>query len=351
MFANYSIAATHNNWIHETIEHTFLVICESLNNGDEPPAWPEILPDGYRVELQDKEKLPDLIDIFVAIARKLNKIQRDNFIDIFNKQNHIDALLDGTGDIPSVPAKLKKLVKAAKDICYEGFSLLTKTGVRDAHYLVIWNSLSNKRCPFCGYEDFESPKLQREDEDHYLARKYYPLAAANLKNLVPMGGKCNRLYKGQKNVLVVNGHRRIALNPYGNVIGDISLMNTNPIGSPSLTPDWKLDLLPDIDVIRTWENVFSIKSRLMENKLIPIYENWLDDLTDWFKIRKLNETIDDNYLFDEIHEFGLYNKKPKHGPIYFETKISEMLEHHCRNGNIDLIAMIRSGLPKQTIAA
>ena len=76
----------------------------------------------------------------------------------------------------------------------EGFLLLGKQALRKNHYEIIYSNLNIKACPFCGLEPFDAVSLASEDEDHYLLRRDYPLAAANLANLVPMGGKCNQRY-------------------------------------------------------------------------------------------------------------------------------------------------------------
>src|SRR6185369_7382359 len=57
-------------------------------------------------------------------------------------------------------------------------------------------------CPFCGLERYKNVLgAKREDFDHYMHKSGYPLAAANLRNLVPACGICNQDYKGSKNIL------------------------------------------------------------------------------------------------------------------------------------------------------
>lgn len=352
MFVTYPIVAIADNWIHESICYAFSTVCNAINAGKSVPKWPDILPEQHRGALGTKIALPKLVKKFAAEARKLSSPQRTEFLKLFAQQNQIAGLLDSTAPVPVTTDVMIPLVTAAKAVCDEGFALLEKTGVRDVHYKIIWDSLLSKTCPFCGFEPFDAPTLHREDEDHYLARNSYPLAAANLHNLVPMCGKCNKRFKGQIDVLHINQLRRKALNPYGDIRADFSLINSEPIGNPDYTPVWKIDLVPDIEEVQTWENIFSIRARIMENQLVRNYDAWLDDLKGWFEVRNLNEVTDDARLFDEINKFAAYLKSSKEaGPVFLKSKVADMWTHHCLNGDKALVAMIRDALPKQLLAA
>lgn len=351
MFVTYPIAAVADNWIHESICYAFSTVCNAINAGNPLPGWPEILPAQHRDALKAKTALPKLLQTFSVEAKKLSNPQRTDFLRLLAQQNQITGLLDGSAPVPVTADVLLPLVGAAKTVCDEGFSLLKNTTVRDAHYKIVWDSLKSKACPFCGFEPFDSPTLHRENEDHYLSRKIYPLAAANLNNLVPMGSKCNTSYKGQTDVLHINGVRRKVLNPYGDIRADISLINSEPLGNPDCTPIWKIDLVPDIEETQTWENIFSIRIRIMENQLRN-YDDWIGDLRGWFEVHNLNEVTDDARLFDELNKFSAYLKNSKEaGPVFLKSKVVDMLTHHCLNGDRALVAMIRDALPKQLLAA
>jgi len=349
MFVTYPIEATANNWIHECICTVFETICNSINDGNTIPNWPDILPSEHRDDLCSRRTLPKLLEKFSIEANKLANADRTDFLSVILQQNQIAGLLDSSAPIPVTNDELKPLIDAAKAVCDEGFSLLTKTGVRDDHYSIIWNSLTSKTCPFCGMEPFDSPKLHREDEDHYLARSIYPLAAANFCNLIPMGSKCNESYKGQVDILHFNGNRRKALNPYGADCADITLVNS-VLGGADHIPEWQIDLIPDVEEAQTWENVFSIRIRLTESVLKPYYFNWLGEIPDWFEHSQVDEHIDDDSLLAQLESFAAYKRKHKDtGPGFLKHKVIEMLIHHFRQGNVHLIAMIRSSLPKQTV--
>jgi len=219
--------------------------------------------------------------------------------------------------------------------------------VREVHYKTIYDNLKSKTCPFCGTEPFDPPSLASEDEDHYLARSIYPLAAANLSNLVPMGSKCNQRYKGKIDILHVGGNRRKALNPYGVVAADISLVNSQPMAGINGKPNWKIDLVPDAEEIYTWESVFLIRKRLAESIFEPYFDTWISELPDWFLIAKVDENVDDESLITELEKFVAYKTKHREqGAGFFKNKVFEFLAYHCRQGNGNVIAMLRSCLPK-----
>lgn len=352
MFVTYPIEATADNWIHESICYAFVTICKSIDTDTVLPTWPDMLPNQYKEELRTRRSLPQKLKTFETEAKKLSVAQRTAFLQLMEQQNQIAGLLDGSLPTPVLSEDIKSLLDAAKEVCNEGFSLLGKTSVRYTHYKIVYDSLKRKDCPFCGFEPFDAPSLHNEDDDHYLARSIYPLAAANLQNIVPMGSKCNQRYKGQIDLLHFNDGRRKALNPYGNKYADVSLINSSPFGGPNDAPIWQIDLVPDCEEVRTWEIVFSIRTRLTESVLNPYFYTWLSELPEWFECWNLNESIDNDQLLLQLDKFAAYKKRHKEsGPGFLKEKVVEMLVYHCRNGNNRLITMIRSSLLRQTATA
>lgn len=351
MLFTYPIQAIENNWIHECIQSVFEKICGALDANQVVPGWPEIIPKAHKDSLKSRRALPKLVDAFTKEAEKLSNADRAEFLEGFRQQNLIAGLLDGSVSIPVFKKQLDPLLVTAKAVCDEGFSLLGKTGVRGKHYQLIYEHLKSKTCPFCGMEPFDAPTLVSEDEDHYLARSIYPLAAANFANLVPMGSKCNQRYKGQVDILHLNDNRRKALNPYGNISADISLINSNPLGGDRGKPSWQIDLTPHVEETRTWDSVFSIQERLTESVFNPYFDIWISELLDWFSIHNLDIDIDDELLIPVLDGFVAHKKKHREtGAGYFKDKVFEFLTHHYRQGNEHVIAMIRSCLPKPLAA-
>jgi hypothetical protein len=347
MLFAYSGLAKEDNWVHDCIQSALERICEALDAHSAVPGWPEIIPEAHRGSLENRRTLPKLLKKFEEEASKLSSMDRADFLTGFWQQNQISGLLDGSVAIPVFNKKLESLLSAAKAVCDEGFLLLSKVGVRKQHYEIIYTHLVSKTCPFCGMEPFDAPVLASEDEDHYLPRSVYPLAAANFNNLAPMGGKCNQRYKGMVDILHKDGARRKALNPYGDVLVDISLINSTPLGGDGGRPGWKIDLVPDIEEAHTWEDVFSIRNRLTESVFNPYFDSWISELPDWFVVAKIDANADDDALIFELERFVSHKEKHReHGAGFFKSKIFEFLAHHFKQGNIHVIAMIRSCLPK-----
>ena len=288
---------------------------------------------------------PVLFDLFKTSAEGLTEAQRTHFLEVLDFQNRIAELLDNSLGVPIIEPEIDNLIEKAKNVFEEGYRLLSVTGVRDRHYKIIYDSLKTKVCPFCGYEPFDAPGLSREDEDHYLLRSIYPLAAANFVNLVPMGGRCNSRYKGTVDILYQQGGRRKAINPYGDFSASISLVNTNPFGNSKNEPDWEIDLVPDNEEVQTWENIFSIRKRLKESVLVPNYESTLAELSEWFEIKEKSIDSNDEQVLASINEFASYKKRhPDQGLGFLKDKIVEMIAYHYQAENQPLIALIRAGL-------
>lgn len=351
MFFTYPVQAIENNWIHDCIKYALEKICEAQDANQVVPGWPEIIPEAHRNSLASRKTLPKLLDAFTKEAGELSSADRAEFLEGFRQQNLIAGLLDGSVAVPVFKEELQPLLGAAKAVCDEGFSLLSKLDVRRGHYRLIYTHLKSKTCPFCGMEPFDAPALASEDEDHYLARSTYPLAAANFANLAPMGGKCNQRYKGQVDILHLNGRRRKALNPYGNILADISLVNSIPFGGDVGKPVWQIDVMPDVEETRTWESVFSIRTRLTESVFNPYFDSWISELPDWFAIANIDVNVDHESLISALENFVAYKTRHREqGAGFFKSKVFEFLAHHCKQGNEHVIAMIRSCLPKPLAA-
>lgn len=351
MFFNYPSEAIQNNWIHNCIVLTIENICQLLDQGEEIKDCSSVIPQEYFERLKKKRKVKELFIEFGRSASAVSSENRKVFVLKLKQQNNVAGLLDGTVEVPVFGDGLKFVLESAKAIFDEGFSLLSKMEIRAEHYKIIYEKISHKTCPFCGMEPFDAPGQASEDEDHYLARSHYPLAAANFENLVPMGGKCNQRYKGQENVLYSNGDRRKAIYPYGTVVADISLENSIPMSNGLGNPQWIIDVNPDIEEIRTWESIFSIKSRLENSVFDPNFDNWLSALPDWFSHSKLDESASNDDVIYQLEQLMKYSRKHRgQGQEFFKDKVYEFLLVHCRQGNLQLLAMIRAALPTKVIA-
>lgn len=344
MFVTYPNAALEENWIHNSLFIALQTILQSIENGIAYPAWPEIIPAEHRDKFRLKRKIRTLLYEFKDLASNSAPASRANFLELLVGQNEIAALLDGTQNLPVLENAAKPIYEKAAGIFEEGFCLLGKTNVRDGHYRIIYGSLLVKTCPFCGYEPLDAPSLPREDEDHYLLRTKYHLAAANLMNLVPMCGRCNSSYKRTKDMIEKNGNRRKALNPYGINSVDLHLLDTNLIGV-DFNPEWKIYLLPDTEETRTWEDVFSIRRRITASVLIPMYDGTLDEINDWFKECDVYFGCNDNDILEALERLADYKKRNREqGLGFLKDKVVETLIYHYRRNEVAVIALVRDAL-------
>lgn len=348
MLVNYPLsAAQENNWVHECIYGAISLIINNLNNAKAIPDWPDILPRIHRDKLTTRKKIKDLLANFENVAKQLTEEQRNKALLLIDSQNNIAGLLAGEVTPLAIEDELNPTIDCLKLVFIEGFRLLKETGSRDAHYKAIYDSLAVKTCPFCGYEPFEAPGQKREDEDHYLLKDKYVTSAANFFNLVPMGGKCNKSYKLQQDLLFKNNIRRKALNPYGTINAEISLINTDPITLLDDKPNWNISISPDIEETRTWNEVFSIEQRLKENVLSPNYEAVLSEISDFLQCQDLDRHSTDAQVLLGLQKFELHKKRnPEQGLGFLKDKVIGMLRFYFETGNPLVIALIRDALPK-----
>lgn len=228
------------------------------------------------------------------------------------------------------------------------FVLLTRLGVRDRQYKIIYDRLGDKYCAFCGLQLFASPGTTREDLDHFLYKEKYPFAAANLQNLSPMCHPCNSDFKGRKDVLVdAQGTRREAFNPYGVVRLEINLEGTIIPTDTTIDPDpiWQLNFIPDSPEIRTWDEVFEIRKRYSMDVLRWAFWRWIQAFgTAYREQAGVSEPSDDELLaFLQYYEQNLRNMGAA-GAEFLRAPVFRMLRVHCSAGNARFMAILRGAI-------
>jgi hypothetical protein len=202
------------NWLHDAIAESIKSIHKNIDNGEDFPPWPEILPKGTHGHLRSRHGLRERLKVYDAVARKLDHSSRASLLEALEQTNRIADLVSGTGDCTTTDGLPESARAAIKSLFHFAFELLTDLGVRDRSYRIVYQAIQ-RVCPFCGVEPFEKPGAPREDLDHYLNKDLYAFASANLRNLVPMGTKCNSKYKLSANILRrADGTRRTAFDPY-----------------------------------------------------------------------------------------------------------------------------------------
>lgn len=354
MLFGYPIAATTNNWLHESLVQAVRNIHAAVDANSPSPAWPKIFPNKYQGELGSRTGLRKRLRAYDLAIRGLAKYDRDAVLAAVADQNRIAELLSAACTCASIDGLHSNVREAIRNLFDFGFELLTEVGVRDEHYKVIYESSAGHICPFCGTEYFEAPGAPREALDHYLAKSRYPFAAANLRNLAPMGHKCNSSYKQAQDLLhVSNGGRRVAFDPYSHAAITIVLDDSDPFGGATTNaPSWVIHFLPDTPAAKTWDDVFSIRTRYRQSHLDRDYLSWLGGFSKW--ARREGVQIDtDAGLVDALGRYeefwvdlGIQDR------AFLKAAVFRMLRRRCEQGHERLKRLLRDLLaPPSTLVA
>lgn len=330
----YPIVATAENWVHDAVYAKIKAALEALNDGAAAPDWAEDMHE----ELAAREALKTRYDAFRTAAEGLSVNQRTKVLRALEDQNNIPAVFDGAAACPRIAATPTRIRKPTAELFTAAFDALKSLKVRDRQYQTIFENLPGKCCPFCGIEPFEAPGLAREDMDHYLPRSLYPFAGANLRNLVPMGGKCNRAYKQALDIICDDaGVRRRCFDPYGDNWATVSLMASRPFegedAGPFPLPVWQIDLLGDADSVATWDQVFQIRRRY-QGKVEAHFREWMEHFAIWCEGQVGLVTTQEevtaaleqylNFVLQRTHDDGAHLRRA----------VFEMLRQQCAESDI-----------------
>ena len=349
MLFGYPISATEENWLHECLCEILHSIHTSLQEATKLPAWPEIIPALYRQRLSKRTGLRDRLNSYKTTVEKLTTAEQKKILQALYDQNQIALLLscqlncDAISDLPN------PIHKPVKELFEFAFKLLTDLEIRDKHYKGIYDAAPYHTCPFCGCEYFDAPGAPREALDHYLADSKYPFAASNLRNLVPMGNKCNSRYKWAEDILIKKGKkggtRRKSFDPYNFTIGIIfSLENSQPFAgkleSTGQLPQWQIEFSPNIEEVITWDEVFHIQERYKRDILDAEFKTWLGQFKSWCKYRNIVPSSHQE-LLDEIDRYAnYYEDQGMSDRAFLKAAVFRMLHTHCQNGDRRLISLI-----------
>lgn len=313
-----------------------------LQTAQELPDWPEIIPDQYRSRLNTRTGLRNRLVTYQRALATLSPTEQNQVLQALHDQNQISSLLSCTCDcvtISDLPAAIRW---PAKDLLLFAFKLLTDLGVRDHQYKIIFNSLTHHVCPFCGCECFDGPGGPREVLDHYLSKDKYPFASANLRNLVPMGNKCNSRYKRAQDILFSDaGVRRRSFDPYNHTEIRISLENSVPFeGTDGQLPRWQIEFNPNNEEVDTWDEVFHIRERYSRDVLDLSFKRWLSDFQAWCRSTYVGH-VSAEKLTDEIQSYCFYLEVSGFSDCGFlRAAVFRMLLRHCEKNNQRLINLL-----------
>jgi len=348
MLFGYPLAATAENWLHDCLSEILQVIHTCIDAGTPLPVWPDMIPELYRNRLHRRTGLRDRLSVYQIAVAKLAPVERSRILQAFNDQNKIALLLSCQCEceaITDLPPAIHASVKALFEFA---FSLLTDLEIRDKHYKAIYDATSYHICPFCGCEYFDAPGAPREALDHYLPEHKYSFAAANLRNLVPMGNKCNSRYKLAQDILRKDdGTRRKSFDPYDQGTVTISLDNSQPFagtigrtGEP--LPKWEIDFSSNTEEVTTWDDVFHVRERYERDVLNEAFNNWLNGFRSWCRDPRKNIPNSDQEWVDEIEAYAIYHESLGfEDRAFLKAAVFRMLHIHCKNGDERLIKFIK----------
>ncbi|HEX2948387.1 MAG TPA: hypothetical protein VHV83_02265 [Armatimonadota bacterium] len=346
MLFGYPVAATTDNWLHKCLSRILLRIHRSIRSGRVIPSWPTIIPATYRQRLETRTGLRDHLATYVTAIQSLNQAERDQVSTALINQNNIAGLLTCSSHcelITALPAIIQPAIKELYKYAYK--ELLKELGIRDRHYRIIYDRTRYHLCPFCGCEFFSAPRpdAPREELDHYLAVSKYPFAAVNLRNLTPMGHRCNSSYKHTDDILRDdNGTRRRSFDPYNAPGLKVQLEDSVPFaGQGGQIPRWVINFDMSCDEVETWDSVFSIRNRYEHDHLTPDFKPWLNEFRHFCRVINHRATNDQEVvravsLYTDFQDgLGFRDR------AFLKVAVFKMLLHHCQNGNQRLIRLLK----------
>ena len=352
MFFGYPLTATQNNWLHDCVLAAVRSVHTLTDTKKRYPAWPKILPDEHQPTLKLHWGMRDRLKTYNIVLLS-SQSERDAVLAAVTDQNRIADLLSNNCNcttLEALPTPIHDAVTALFDCA---FRLLTDLQVRDAHYKAIYDSAIAHVCPFCGTENFDAPGAPREALDHYLAKSRYPFAAANLRNLVPMGHKCNSKYKHAVDVLFdAGGLRRVTFDPYNHTKLGVVLDDSDPFdGSTPNTPRWTIRFEPDSPAVLTWDSVFSIRERFQRDHLDEGYSAWLGEFRNWARSADRRGDTDAS-LMEALTRFEEYcADNGMRDKAFLKAAVFRMLRLRCEQGHDRLKQLLRDLLAPSTTSA
>lgn len=353
MLFGYPIAATANNWLHECVFAAVEGIHDFVERGRRLPAWPSILPAAYQHLLRSRSGLRERLDRYASVLKKLDATQRALILEELISQNRVADLLSGSCECRTSAELPETIRSAVEDLFTFAFDLLTDFNLRDVHYRAIYSACPNHVCPFCGTENFDAPGAPREALDHYLVRTSYPFAAANLRNLVPMGPKCNSTYKLAKDLLrKEDGTRRVAVDPYVHVGLKLTLDNSDPFGgSAEQTPRWDIAFSLSGASVETWIEVFRVRERYGRDHLDPSYDGWVGLFAQYARMKGVNPGVPSEIVTALANMEDLFSFEGFKDRAFLKVAVYRMLRLHCERGHIRLLALLADAVRASQLVA
>jgi hypothetical protein len=336
VLASYPVEATQENWLNDGIA---AILTRALDLHPEPMTdWLLEFPEQHQDEVRRKTSLRERLASAVASIAALDGVQRDALRGCITQQNDLPAVFSSLIAPAAISAEPAALKRDISQLFEKAFELLTDLGIRDRQYRQVYEGVREHVCGFCGIERLSAPdgESPREDLDHYLAASLYPLAGANMRNLAPIGGRCNKSFKRAKDMLRGNGGApRRCFDPYGDQQATVSLIGSQPlrriVNGTEMLPDWDVRLAgSDADRIETWDDVFDIRRRYRRDVLDADFSNWMTHFAHW---ARGGPPVDRDTLVATIrHYLDVVIQEGIADGNFLKRATFQMLEHRLLNG-------------------
>lgn len=348
MRGSYPASAASENWLHDSLVDMIKVIHHKLDSGQKVPSWNVLIPATLNftqsATLKRLTGLKARLQNYKLAVELLTPIQRASILKEMVTQNNISGLLAGTEHLPTLATSFPIIHSVVYELFVFSFEKLTDLGVRDRQYRLIFDSLDDKVCIFCGFERVMSPQESRQDLDHYFPKSRYPFAAANMRNLVPMCRCCNRDYKHDIDVIVDGGgQRRKAYDPYNAPVIDVCLKKSIPFaGTRQRLPAWWVDFSPSTVEAETWDQILCIRTRYSRDVLNTGFNRWIDSFMKQCKAKAFPVDLDNTGVLTALqdhHQYTLLDNSI--GMDFLKPKVFAMLIDHFESGNERVIRFVR----------
>jgi hypothetical protein len=302
-------------YLHNQLQH---LVCQVWCNASDYNDCAELLDDNFKLIYDSYPWLKADIDAIYEKCKLLTAEQRDEITKAFNINNRIEELCNGELTpvyLDALPSVVKDDMKPLLVNFYNTvIDYVSVPGNKLDYYNRLQEQNKYKNCPCCGLSPIESAESHfREDNDHYLPKADFPFATVNFNNLVPLCSKCNKKCKSTKNPFEAG---RISFYPFDTNHNPINI-EINIVSSESLdysklkNDDIQVEFDNDIDKTETWDWLFKIKeryieeikdfsktelriiaNRLLKNKNRPsgsTYEEIINDLIDDYQIDRFGD--------------------------------------------------------------
>lgn len=301
MLFNYVPNPDQSNWLQEFLTSLVKEALDAHVGGRAPRSWQTMLAHPYAPILESRRGLKSRYTHLTKTVKKMSSEQSSQLLALLNSPSYYREVLAGQVSYKPASGISDEFLEAMKSVYDFGFDLLGKLEsapgetetIRDRMYRLAYTAMPAHYCPFCGIDRFDAPHsdMPRHALDHYLAISEYPAFGTHLPNLVPMCGRCNSSFKLAADMLKADdGTSRACVDPYGDQIATISLMNSSPFGGgvDGQVPLWRIDFEPPSEAFETWDNVFKVRLRYSESFLDAEYHAWLDDFAKWGREKQLS---------------------------------------------------------------